>query len=76
MKKSKMLPIQYWLYKPFTEVVQGRRIVNAPQKCCMRCVHTERLHCVNEEDFLVCDVNGNCKHPSDWCLSFIKRKSL
>lgn len=40
----------------------------------MRCKHTERTHCVNEEDFIICDVNGNCKHPNDWCLSFEKRR--
>ena len=74
MEKSELLPIQYWLHEPLQKVVQGRRIVNAPEKCCMRCVHTKRLHNVNEEDFLVCEVNGVCKHPSDYCLSFVKRK--
>ena len=74
MKKQTLLPIQYWLYEHHVPVINGRRIVNAPMKCCMRCKHTNRTHCVNEEDFIICDVNGNCKHPNDWCLSFEKRR--
>ena len=76
MKKSELLPIQYWLHKHFQNVIQGRRIVNAPERCCMRCVHTKRFHYANEEDFLVCEINGTCKHPSDYCLSFVKRKTV
>lgn len=58
MKKQTLLPIQYWLYEHHVPVINGRRIVNAPMKCCMRCKHTNRTHCVNEEDFIICDVNG------------------
>lgn len=73
-EEKTLLPIQYWLYEHHVPVINGRRIVNAPMKCCMRCKHTDKTHCVNEEDFIVCNVNGNCKHPNDWCLSFEKRR--
>ena len=69
---KKTRPVKYYLGTPVREIEGEFQCLRAPDKCCMRCIHTMRFSSCRETDLLVCDINNNAHKPNDYCVSFAK----
>ena len=65
-------PIKYYLGSPIREIEGEYQCLRAPDKCCMRCIHTPRFNSCCDSDLLVCDITDTAHKPNDYCLSFVK----
>lgn len=65
-------PIKYYLGNPIRKIEGEYLCQKAPDKCCMRCIHTARFNSCLATDLLVCDINNIACKPNGYCVSFAK----